>query len=288
LRQQRRHPVADDDAQALGALVERESDRLARLLTEFIDFARVRVAKLTQVDMGSVARGAANLAAAHPDCKAGVRVTCLTPEAPIVVEGDEDLLHRAAFNLALNAVQAAPAGGEVQLEVLAVPTENLPSGVTYDHGAVALRVSDNGPGIAPHVRDRLFDPFITTKPGGSGLGLPVVHRAIEAHRGCVLVDTGGRGTRFTVLLPYAQSDDGTRQTDLLPYRTSSAVHRGSDRNHIELSCTGDTITASINGTTVGTIHDGTHRTGQFQIGVSTLVHDGPSEGRLDNLVVTRA
>ena len=213
-RQQRRHPVADDDAQALGALVERESDRLARLLTEFIDFARVRVAKLTQVDMGSVARGAANLAAAHPDCKAGVRVTCLTPEAPIVVEGDEDLLHRAAFNLALNAVQAAPAGGEVQLEVLAVPTENLPSGVTYDHGAVALRVSDNGPGIAPHVRDRLFDPFITTKPGGSGLGLPVVHRAIEAHRGCVLVDTGGRGTRFTVLLPYAQSDDGTRQTDV--------------------------------------------------------------------------
>ncbi len=228
-RQQRRHRVADDDAQALGALVERESDRLARLLTEFIDFARVRVAKLTQVDMGSVARGAANLAAAHPDCKAGVRVTCLTPEAPIVVEGDEDLLHRAAFNLALNAVQAAPAGGEVQLEVLAIATENLPSGVTYDQGAVALRVSDNGPGIAPHVRDRLFDPFITTKPGGSGLGLPVVHRAIEAHRGCVLVDTGSHGTRFTVLLPYVQSDEGTRPTDVEPepwlqvHRTSQPV-----------------------------------------------------------------
>jgi two-component system sensor histidine kinase PilS (NtrC family) len=209
-RQPRRRRAADDDAQALGALVERESDRLARLLTEFIDFARVRVTRLTQVDIGSVARGAANLAAAHPDCKPGVRVTCLTPEAPIVIEGDEDLLHRAAFNLALNAVQAAPAGGEVQLEVLAVETEHLPSGVTYDNGAVALRVSDNGPGIAADVRDRLFDPFITTKPGGSGLGLPVVHRAIEAHRGCVLVDTGGVGTRFTVLLPYAQSDEGTR------------------------------------------------------------------------------
>jgi nitrogen-specific signal transduction histidine kinase len=57
------------------------------------------------------------------------------------------------------------------------------------------------------VRDRLFEPFITTKPGGSGLGLPVVHRAIEAHRGVVLVDTGANGTRFTVLLPHAHAED---------------------------------------------------------------------------------
>jgi two-component system sensor histidine kinase PilS (NtrC family) len=198
----------DDDARTLGALIVRESDRLSRLLTEFLDFARVRVTRVSAVDVCAVARGAANLAAAHPDAKEGLRVQCLTPDTAVTIDGDEDLLHRAVFNLALNAVQAAPAGGQVRLEVSHIPPDQLPSGVTYERGAVSLRVSDDGPGIAPEVRDRLFEPFITTKGGGSGLGLPIVHRAIEAHRGVVLVDSSGdRGTRFTVLLPYDQSDD---------------------------------------------------------------------------------
>ena len=199
---------ADDDARTLGDLIVRESDRLSRLLTEFLDFARVRVSKVTPVDLAGVARGAAKLVAAHPDVKEGLRVNCVTPEHAVIIDGDEDLLHRAVFNLALNAVQAAPAGGEVRLEVATVSADQLPGGVSFERGAVALRVIDNGPGIASDVRDRLFEPFITTKRGGSGLGLPVVHRAIEAHRGIVLVDSGpAEGTRFTVLLPYTQSDD---------------------------------------------------------------------------------
>ena len=64
--------------------------------------------------------------------------------------------------------------------------------------------------MAPELTDRLFEPFISTKPGGSGLGLSVVHRAIEAHSGLVLIDSGTEphGTRVTVLLPFAQSRDG--------------------------------------------------------------------------------
>jgi two-component system sensor histidine kinase PilS (NtrC family) len=80
--------------------------------------------------------------------------------------------------------------------------------MTFDRGGVAIRVSDEGPGIPPEIRDRLFDPFFTTKQGGSGLGLPIVHRAIEAHRGFVFVDTDSRGTRVTVLLPTHQTDNG--------------------------------------------------------------------------------
>jgi len=200
---QMRHATEDD--RVLGALVMRESDRLSRLLGEFLDFARTRATVIEPVDLVSVVRGATNLAAAHPSRADDVTVSCSTPETPIVIEADEDLLHRAVFNLALNAVQAVPRGGKVDVDVLPLPPDEVPAGAGFDGGAVALRVTDDGPGIPPDLRDRMFDPFFTTKEGGTGLGLPVVHRAVEAHRGLVLVDTGTHGTRFTVLLPLAQS-----------------------------------------------------------------------------------
>jgi signal transduction histidine kinase len=68
-------------------------------------------------------------------------------------------------------------------------------------GSIGIRVSDQGPGIPDEVRSRLFDPFTTTKPQGTGLGLAVVHRAIVAHQGLVLVDSGAQGTRVMIVLP---------------------------------------------------------------------------------------
>jgi two-component system sensor histidine kinase PilS (NtrC family) len=202
-----RLPKATEDEQTLSALVIRETDRLSRLLSEFLDFARVRVARTEPVDLGRVARHAANLASAHPDRRDGVSVSCVAAEGvDVTVDGDEDLLHRAVFNLVLNAVQATPAGGEVRVEAMPATAEHVPVGLGYESGAaVVVRVSDTGSGIPPEIRDKLFDPFFTTKPGGSGLGLAVVHRAIEAHRGFVLVDSSARGTRFTVVLPRPRS-----------------------------------------------------------------------------------
>jgi two-component system sensor histidine kinase PilS (NtrC family) len=201
-----RMPQMSDDQKTLSALVMRESDRLSRLLSEFLDFARVRVAHTASVDLGSVARGAAGLASAHPDREASVRVTCTVPDdgAPVTIDGDEDLLHRAVFNLALNAVQASPPESEVRIEVARGSFEMVPVGLPFDGSTVALRVTDAGAGIPGEIRDRMFDPFFTTKANGNGLGLAVVHRAIEAHRGLVFVDSGARGTRFTVILPCTQ------------------------------------------------------------------------------------
>jgi signal transduction histidine kinase len=133
---------------------------------------------------------------------------CDTDNDGMIVEGDEDLLHRAVFNLALNAVQASPRGGRVQVELAPLTMDQVPAGMSFDRGGVALRVSDHGGGIPVEIRDRLFDPFFTTKPGGSGLGLSIVHRAIEAHSGFVFVDSDDRGTRVTVLLPSHQSNTG--------------------------------------------------------------------------------
>ena len=208
-----RGPLDEDtaeDVRTLAALTTRESDRLSRLLSEFLDFARARVTRVERVDLSAIARDAAMLAGAHPDRRPGTRLELELPATPVLADGDDELLRRAAFNLVLNAVQAAP--GRVRVETHVPDAAELPPGLAFAHGAVALHVVDDGPGIPAAELDRVFDPFFTTKPGGSGLGLAVVQRAVEAHRGVVIVDGAcapagvpGGGTRFTILLPRAAS-----------------------------------------------------------------------------------
>jgi two-component system sensor histidine kinase PilS (NtrC family) len=119
----------------------------------------------------------------------------------VEVEGDPDLLHRVIFNLVLNAVQHSGDGKVVTVLVDSVDERDLPQGADFVTAA-RLRVSDQGPGIRPEDAARVFDPFFTTRKGGSGLGLALVHRAVEAHEGTIFVDgEHGRGTTFTVYLP---------------------------------------------------------------------------------------
>ncbi len=201
-------PVATNDERTLGNLIVRESDRLSRLLSEFLDFARVRVTRREPVDVAAVVRGAAALVGAHPARIDSVKLEVDVQPVPLMVFGDDDLLHRAVFNLALNAVQVSRPNECVRLVAGIATPDQLPRGMPFPHGAVAVQVIDEGPGIPAQVQDRLFEPFTTTTTGGSGLGLAIAHRAIEAHRGVMLVDTNERGTRFTVLLPRAEPLDG--------------------------------------------------------------------------------
>jgi two-component system sensor histidine kinase PilS (NtrC family) len=203
--------AATADERTLGNLIVRESDRLSRLLSEFLDFARVRVTRRDAVDFAAVVRGAASLAASHPDRSDGATLDVRVADRPLIVHGDDDLLHRAVFNLALNALQATRPGTTVTIIADLATREQLPRGVPFPLGAIALQVTDEGAGIPAEVQDRLFEPFTTTKPGGTGLGLAITHRAIEAHRGVVLVDTDSRGTRFTVLLPLTEATEGVTE-----------------------------------------------------------------------------
>lgn len=207
-------PGADDDTRTLTTLVQRESDRLSRLLSEFLDFARTGVTSVRRVDLVDIARHAAALVSAHPDKPENVIILELFPSTPLVVVGDDDLLHRAIFNLLLNAVQASPPGGEVRLEAAELAYNQLPAQAErFTRGAMMVQVTDQGKGIADSIKERLFEPFVTTKTGGTGLGLSIVHRAVEAHHGFILVgrDGKGAGTRFTVILPRLGSE-GARKT----------------------------------------------------------------------------
>ena len=189
---------ADDDERVLHGLVVREADRLSRLLGDFLDFARPRESHMAVIDVGAMVTTATTLAASHPDRANATEVTVeVDPDLPSLV-GDEDLLHRAVFNLVLNGLQAMSSAGHLRVHVRAVTTDSQP----VEHASqIAIVVSDDGNGIPEDLRNRMFEPFVSGKPGGTGLGLPVVHRAVEAHRGVVLVDALPRGTRFTVLLP---------------------------------------------------------------------------------------
>ena len=192
---------ANPDEKFLSNLIVRESDRLSRLLSEFLDFSRVRVTECRPMDLHTVAEAAIRLVRQHPDCAAGVKI--ILEGGPTPMEGDEDLLHRVVSNLVLNAVQAAGAKATVKVRTGLAAANELPGAAGIEN-PVALRVSDNGPGIPADLQHRLFEPFSTGRVGGTGLGLAIVQRAVEAHRGLVLVDTKPGGTTFSVYFPAAR------------------------------------------------------------------------------------
>ncbi|MEO7522325.1 MAG: ATP-binding protein [Gemmatimonas sp.] len=217
----------DEDERVLHGLVVREADRLSRLLGDFLDFARARVTRIAAVDVGAVATAAALLASAHPDRGDDVVVDTMVEADLPMLHGDEDLLHRAVFNLVLNAVQAVGPSGHVQVDVRRHDVNSARSALSIPGDVIAISVTDDGPGVHPDVREHLFEPFVTAKPGGTGLGLPVVHRAVEAHRGIVLVDSLPQGTRFTAMLPLTSAvvDYDMPHNDTMPGEDASATTR---------------------------------------------------------------
>jgi signal transduction histidine kinase len=95
----------------------------------------------------------------------------------------------------MNAIQAMPAGGAVDFSIEASPT------------VVCIRIADIGPGIPADKRDRIFDPFVTTKPDGTGLGLAVTAQIVAAHQGRITVESRApRGSEFLVELPVRQDN----------------------------------------------------------------------------------
>ena len=189
------------DERTLAGLIVGESDRLSRLLSEFLDFSRVRVTRAAGLDLVAVAEHGIQLVRQHPDCAPEAAIALVAPERPVLLEGDEDLLHRVVFNLVLNAVQAARAAPRVTVEVRVPAADELPQSVVLEAPRL-LVVRDEGPGVSADVLPRLFEPFVTGRIGGTGLGLPIVQRAVQAHRGLIFCDTeAGRGTAFSVYLP---------------------------------------------------------------------------------------
>ncbi len=196
--------LSGEDRGVLERLVLKESDRLSRLLTEFLEYSVLRIGAREEIDLCGLVRGCVLLVGQHPDVEP-VHVVARLPEGPVPLIGDADLLHRALFNLVLNGAQSAGPGGRVVVSLSDERDRPHPRGTNIEH-PVRLVVEDTGPGIDAETRSRVFDPFFTTKEGGSGLGLAVVHRAVEAHAGATFVESSPEGgARFVIFLPGAPS-----------------------------------------------------------------------------------
>lgn len=182
---------ADSPLRPLQAQALSDLQRLDRTVAHALDAARSGRVEPRPMDIGGALAAAAR--AARPAFE-GRSATLLLPAAaaPVLVLGDPDALERAFLNLFLNAADAAGEGGRA---IVSVESEAE---------AVAITVSDDGPGIPPERLDRIFEPFFTTRPGGTGVGLSVTRRIIAAHRGAVDVRSGPEGgASFRVTLPRA-------------------------------------------------------------------------------------
>ncbi|MHB1605307.1 MAG: sensor histidine kinase [Leptospirales bacterium] len=195
------------------SLAEREAPSGSRL-TEWVGYMRVQVSRLDRLignllyytrppEMVSspfslsefLTRAQADFARI-PDMRslAGApKVTWkVTVDQDCMVDADEGLLYHALFNLAVNSFQVleGSSGGEVHLEASGIPGEG-----------VVFRVRDNGPGIPEAMRDRIFNPFFSTKPKGTGLGLSIVHNIAEAHGGSLSFSSRPGETEFRLRIP---------------------------------------------------------------------------------------
>ena len=168
-----------------------ECQRLVDVSNDFLRFARVQEVERTPADLAVVVGEVVDFF--DPTARAAnIEVKSYLPADLPPVALDADLFKQALLNLLLNAQQAMPDGGEVTLQA------------GRENGTVCLNVIDAGKGMTPEVAAKVFRPFFSTRPGGTGLGLATTRKIVEAHGGTIEVQSEvGRGSKFTIRLPAA-------------------------------------------------------------------------------------
>jgi signal transduction histidine kinase len=173
-------------------IIEQEVRRMERCLQTFLDFARPPRLERQQLDLADPVKRTLDLIGARA-AKQGVNVRFLRPDLPVWVEADGEQLQQLVVNLTLNALDMMPQGGLLEVELC--PPQD---------GQAELRVRDSGPGMAPELLPRLFEPFVSTKETGLGLGLVISRRIAESHGGSLhAANRPDGGACFTLRLPAA-------------------------------------------------------------------------------------
>ena len=189
----------ESDEHGAAEIMIHEVDRLNRVVTELIEYARPSQIAARKTDLREMIAHSLSLIK-HDVHKAGVRVETDIADDVSEVLLDPDRMQQCLLNIYLNAVQAMPEGGTLRVE-----------GFRADGERFGLRICDTGKGIPANDLSKIFDPYYTTKNQGTGLGLAMVLKIVEAHGGEIdVVSNEGEGTVFTLLLP--EKEKGMQDT----------------------------------------------------------------------------
>ncbi len=181
----------DDPKQEFAEILIKEVDRLNRVLEDFLHFARPEPVEQGCFVLQGVISDLLDLTRQQAARNNIVVEVDLGDD--IEIPGNGEQIKQALLNLVLNALQAMPNGGALKVSLRTTPHE------------VQVLVKDSGPGIAPEDRERIFNPFVTTRSSGTGLGLAITQRIIQGHGGRIILDSSsGQGACFTVCLPRPQ------------------------------------------------------------------------------------
>lgn len=183
----------DSETRGRLELISTQIARISQVTRDMMDFARTRPAADLSANINEIIETGLRLAIFDKAFQKLKIVKTLDPSLP-EVNADPDQLQQVFLNLFLNARDAMPDGGELEIV----------TSFAAESGFLAVEISDTGTGIDPNNAKQIFDPFFTTKPAGqgTGLGLAVCYGIITAHGGRIEISSNnGRGTRFTVLLP---------------------------------------------------------------------------------------
>lgn len=213
-----------EEEQHLMRIVLREIDRLNDLITEFLDFVRPEAVKDDPIDLNALTNEVMELVKMNKTLRSDVDQV-FSLRSTRLIAGHRDKLKQALLNIVINAYQAMQNSSQARLEISTLDRE----------GKVLLKIRDSGCGIDDIGLRKIFEPFHTTKPKGTGLGLAVTHKIIESHGGRVFVESAkGAGTEFTLEFPVRDEkglDKNALADSQLASENFSMAFRGQKRGH---------------------------------------------------------
>ncbi|RMG07413.1 MAG: PAS domain-containing protein [Planctomycetota bacterium] len=199
--------LTDEEDRRLASIVRRESDRLDRLIQEFLDFARMRPPVRRPVELGGLVEETATMLRQH-QLRGEVAISC-SVEGEFVVSADPDQLRQAVLNVAVNALEAMNGAGRLEFLLLRSSVVERPEGGPSSLRTVPaaeLEIANDGPPLAPEVARQLFTPFFTTKPRGLGLGMAITQKIVRNHGGDIAYRASEGRVRFRLLFPLLAQD----------------------------------------------------------------------------------
>ena len=172
-------------------IILKESDRLNNIITNFLGYARPMAATFADTDVGEAIRDTIVLLKHSPDVRGKHKLVDDLTDKPVMITADSSQLKQIFWNLARNALQAMPEGGELRIGLESIPNKRI-----------RITFADTGRGMSSEQVEQLFEPFSNSTTGGTGLGLSIVYQIVRDHNGIINVRSReGEGTTITVELP---------------------------------------------------------------------------------------